>query len=188
MKRVIKKNELDWELILFNKRRIVKLKQVLMVLFILIGFTGFSQMDDEMDSSRYEKVQQLKIAYFTKELALTSSEAEKFWPIYYEMDKKLIANRKETRKTMKDLNLRRDQMSDDEIKKKVNAILALETNETAIKKEYFEKIAGVIGYKKSAKLINLEQEFKRELLKRLNAQNNGGDTGPKPGSGKKPMK
>lgn len=188
METKLKKSELDWELIRFNKNVGMKLKQIVLFCFVMMNFFTFSQVDDDMDSTRHEKVQQLKIAYFTKELSLTSTEAEKFWPIYNEMDKKLVANRKEMRKTMKDLNLRRDQMSDDEIKKKVNSILALESNETTIKKEYFEKISGVIGYKKSAKLINLEQEFKRELLKRLNAQNNGGDSGPKPGSGKKPMK
>lgn len=179
------KNELDWELIRFGKKGATRLKQTVLLCFMMMSFFTFSQVDEEMDSSRYEKVQQLKITYFTKELNLTSSEAEKFWPIYNEMDKKLTVNRKETRKTMKELNLRRDQMTDDEIKKKVNAILTLETNETTIKKEYFEKIAVVIGYKKAAKLIHLEQEFKRELLKRLNAdKNNGGGPGP----GKKPMR
>ena len=184
----MKRNELDWELIRFNKGGLMRLKQVLLLCLLTVSGLTYSQVeDDDMDSSRHEKVQQLKIAYITKELSLTSTEAEKFWPIYNEMDKKLVANRKEKRKTMKDLNTRRDQLSDEEIKKKVNTILTLESNETLIKKEYFEKIALVIGYKKSAKLLNLEQEFKRELLKRLNAEKNNG-AGPNPGSGKKPMK
>lgn len=179
------KNELDWELIRFNKKAGMKLKQVILSCFMMLSLVTFSQVDEDMDSTRHEKVQQLKIAYFTQELSLTSSEAEKFWPIYNEMEKKLVTNRKETRKAMKELNLRREQMTDDEIKKKVNALLTLDANETAIKKEYFEKIAVVIGYKKSAKLIHLEQEFKRELLKRLNADKNNG-AGHVPG--KKPMR
>ena len=35
-----------------------------------------------------EKFRSMKIAYFTEELELTSEEAEKFWPLYNDYEKK----------------------------------------------------------------------------------------------------
>ncbi len=190
MKTKLHTKQFDWELIRFGSLRNLQssVKMLLLLVFLSVGFEAFSQdNDDDQDSSKREKVEQLKIAYITKELNLTSEEAQKFWPIYNEMDSKLKANRKEQRKVVKELREKRDVLKEDELKKKINTLLDCETKEVAIKREYIEKIAGVIGYKKSAKLINLEQDFKRELLKRLNEGKNMGPNSQK-GQGQKQIK
>lgn len=190
MSTTMKNSELDWELVKFYSKKYLKfpVTTFLMMMFLFTGFTSFSQdEDEEMDSTRQGKVQQLKIAYITKELNLTAAEAEKFWPIYNEMDAKIVANRKEKRKLVKEMKENQETLKDEDFKKKINALLDYEAKETTIKKEYIEKIAVIIGYKKSAKLINLEQQFKRELLKRLNETKNPGN-GPKPGGAQKPVK
>ena len=64
-------------------------------------------------------------------------------------------------------------VADEKLKAKV--IGMLEIAEVNITKEYNFKIAAIIGYKKSAKLLNLEQEFRRELLKRLKENNRQGN-------------
>jgi hypothetical protein len=172
---------------IFTKiRQIRKLKKaILMLLFVLIGTTSFSQ--NEVDTSKQNKVELLKIAYITKELNLTVAESEKFWPLYNEMELKLKDNQKAKRKIVKELKSNDTTLTDEEIKNKANAIFDCETLESSIKKEYFNKISLVIGYKKAVQLLNIEQQFKRELLKRLNQQNNQG--GQKKGNGQvRPMK
>ena len=58
-----------------------------------------------------------------------------------------------------------------------------------IRKEYMNKIAGVITYKKAVKLLTVEQKFKQELLNKLNErkgnpQNTQGQRkGPNAGNG-----
>lgn len=187
MKTTKKQNK--FELIQFVPEKLIgmKMKSIMMIAFTLFGFSSFSQVDEGMDSTRQEKVQQLKIAYITRELSLTSSEAEKFWPVYNEMDSKLKSNRKEKKKKIQELKNNSETLKDDEVKKRLNAIFDIESQELTIKKEYIDKIALVIGYKKSAKLLNLEQEFRRELLKRLNQQKKSGN-GQKQGGGQRPMK
>jgi hypothetical protein len=154
---------------------LINRKLVLLTFIVLFsGLTCFAQNEEDIDSTKHEKVEQLKIAYLSKELSLTSSEAEKFWPLYNEMSDKLKLNRKDRKRNVQDLKDKSDVLKDDEIKKKVNILFENENAEVSIKKEYFEKIAQVIGYKKSAKLLNLEQEFRRELLKRLKDQKQQG--------------
>ena len=134
--------------------------------------------------SKKEKIEQLKIAFITKELDLSPEQAEKFWPVYNEMSDELKVERKTRRELSKDLRDNFDVLSDDDIKVKANKVLDSEIAEAELKKEYHEKIAGIIGYRKATKLLSLEQRFKRELLNKLNEHQKGpnGDKprGPRP--------
>jgi len=145
-----------------------RLKILILILTISLSASNtFSQEDDSIDSTKHEKVEQLKIAYITNELNLTSSEAERFWPVYNELSSKMKNNRKERKRLTQELRDKTEQLKDEEIKKKLNLIFENETVEITRKKEYISKISDIIGFKKAAKLLNLEQDFKRELLKRL---------------------
>ena len=115
-----------------------------------------------------EKIEQLKIAFITKELELTTDQAEKFWPVYNEMAGKLKDERKTRKVLSTELKDGLETLSETDIKKKTNAVLDSEIKEAELKKEYTEKIAAIIGYKKATKLLSLEQRFKRELLNQLN--------------------
>ena len=55
---------------------------------------------DRSPESR-EKFRSIKIAYFTEELELTSEEAEKFWPVYNEYDKKKSDLHRQHRKSFR---------------------------------------------------------------------------------------
>ncbi|MFT5780576.1 MAG: hypothetical protein ACI837_003539 [Crocinitomicaceae bacterium] len=116
---------------------------------------------------REEKIEQLKIAFITKELNLTTDEAEKFWPAYYAMDDALKAEKKLRNRKSAALKKNYESMTDAEVKKDSEAILDSEIKEVTLKKEHMEKVAAVIGYKKTVKLLSLERRFKRELLKKL---------------------
>jgi hypothetical protein len=54
---------------------------VILSLFILTGFTGFSQ-DDDADGDKAGKLQQRMKEYVQKRLGLSKAEAEKFSPIF----------------------------------------------------------------------------------------------------------
>lgn len=155
------------------------------VLFtLLLANHTFAQPAKPNAANKKEKIEQLKIAFITKELDLTVSESEKFWPVYNEMSDKLKEERK-TRKTLSvELKNGMETLTEADIKKKTNAILDSDIKEAQLKKDYTEKIAAVIGYKKATKLLSLEQRFKRELLKKLNEQK----ANPKPNNGQGPMR
>lgn len=138
----------------------------LCIAFLFAGSFDLSAQGKQPKPKR-ERVKQLKIAYFTEQLDLSTEQAEKFWPIYNEMTEKIKTKKKEARIAAESLKNDAGTLTDDEFKTKAQTALDATIEEAKLKKEYHEKIAAVIGYKKAAKLLSLEAQFKRELLKRL---------------------
>ena len=155
-----------------------KMKKTMILLMMFVGLN--------ISALAQEKVEQLKIAYFTKELNLTTSEAEKFWPIYKEMEGKIKEIRKNRRKIAKNLHQNGDSLAVDVVKKNTIAIFDSEIAEINVKKEYYNKIGDAISFKKASKVYKVEMEFRKKLLQKLKEERgNGGGPGgnrpPRPG-------
>ncbi|MCJ8291852.1 MAG: hypothetical protein HRT58_17440 [Crocinitomicaceae bacterium] len=142
-------------------------KSILTIAVALFSFYGLSQSGHKQQSKK-DKIEQLKIAFITKELDLSVEEAEKFWPVYNDMSDALRKEKKARRQKGKELKENFDTLSEDEIEKKAIEILDSEITEAKLKKEHTGKIAKIIGYKKAVQLLNIEQRFKKELLRKLN--------------------
>lgn len=164
-------------------------KQLMLVVLLILPVSMWAQppgggrpkqgQGREMnEKEREEKIDKLKIAFITDELDLTSEEAEKFWPIYNELEDKLKELRKANRKIQKEIDESYETLSNEDAKKKLETILENDKKEIDLRKEYSEKFSKVIGDKRTLKLLSLEHEFKRELLERLKEQ---GPPPPPPG-------
>jgi hypothetical protein len=116
------------------------------------------------------KIEQLKIAFISKELNLTTAEAQLFWPVFNEMEGKLKLIRKESRTIEKEIAEKFDKLTDEESEKMMKTLFDNEERELSLKKEYSAKFSAVIGKKRALKLLSLEHEFKRELLDVLRSQ------------------
>lgn len=140
------------------------MKRIVLIL-IMLPFIGQAQQK----GGRKEQLASHKVAFITKELSLTSDEAQKFWPVYnqFEAEKKEI--RKKRRELMKD-HPKLEQMSDAEVQKAMENMLASKQKELDLEKSYHTKFLAVLPVKKVAKLHVAEEKFKRLLLKKL-AQN-----------------
>lgn len=144
-----------------------KIASFLMLLMVIAFAGGSLSAQENTPEKRGEKVKQLKIAYFTEELKLTVAESEKFWPVYNEMEQKLKTSKKENKKIIDNISTNAETFTDEDFKKNVSKIFDNDIAQTTIRKEYYTKIAAVIGYKKATKLLKLEKEFKQKLLKEL---------------------
>jgi hypothetical protein len=143
------------------------MKTIITCLFLCITL-GFSSFAQEKNESR-EKIKALKIAYLTEQLALTTNEAEKFWPIYNAFDKEQHDLRKKQRFEMRKA-LRNegavDAIDEKEAEKLINLKLATDKQLHESEKEFIQKITAIISYKKIIKLQMAEMEFGRKLLKK----------------------
>ena len=118
-----------------------------------------------MDKKR-EKIEVQKIAFITKQLDLTPEEAQKFWPVYNQFSdarKQLHEQHKKNRKNIDDL-------SDSEIEQVIDDHIILDQKELDIKKKYHAEFKKVLSNKKIAKLYHSEDQFRRELLKRIKGE------------------
>jgi hypothetical protein len=137
----------------------MKNKITYIFLFLLTVQFGFSQEKD----ARKERIKSLKIAFISQKLALTSEEAEKFWPIYNKYDDKIMALKEAQ------LRLRHQKRigTDEEALKKIEESEEKESEIMALKKKMRSELIPAISAEKVLKLERLEQEFHRKLLEKL---------------------
>jgi hypothetical protein len=102
-----------------------------------------------------------QIAFITERLNLSTEEAQKFWPIYnqYREQTKKLRQENKNQKPVED-------MSEAEAEQFIKNSFDHDARELELRKEFFQKLRGVLPAKKIARLQGLEKEFKKELLER----------------------
>jgi hypothetical protein len=168
-----------------TKNKNMKMIQRIAWIFLPLMITTavFGQGPGE-DKEKEDKIEALKVGFITKELNLTATEAEKFWPIYNEMEGKMKEIRQSCRKINHDVRDSEDKISNEDAKKKLNTLFENDQKELDLKKEYSEKFIKIIGEKRTLKLLSLEHEFRRVLLERLKDRKEGVPQDRKPHGGK----
>ncbi|MBF4465364.1 sensor of ECF-type sigma factor [Flavobacterium sp. LC2016-12] len=143
----------------------MKIKNILPLLMFLISFSFYAQ-NDKVDEKR-EKIKAYKVSFLTTELELTSTEAEKFWPIYNAFDDKQYELRHEKMKTY----LRK--LDDDKInsiseKEAASLLYQIESTDKELyllREKYMSNLKKILSAKKILKLKKSEDDFNRKLLK-----------------------
>lgn len=111
-----------------------------------------------------EKIEALRVAYINEKLALTTTEAEKFWRVYNEYHLKLNALKKNLRQSFRKLS---ETMTDKEAEELYYLDVQTKQAEFDLYKNYSEKIKLLIGTTKTVKLKIAEGEFKHEVIKSI---------------------
>jgi len=130
--------------------------RILISLFVALFFSA------AIHGQNNEKVESFKIAFITQKLNLTSDEAQKFWPIFNEMQNAIRQSKQASRneKPVKD-------MTEEEAARFIKESLDAEQKEYLAKQNAYNKFKGVISNKKIAMLRQVEREFKEEMLKKM---------------------
>ena len=120
-----------------------------------------------------ERIKALKIAYITKDLNLSSTEAEKFWPVYNTFDEKQFELRMvKMRKIRQDLKSKPlESFSDAEANNLLNQIDNLEEETFQNKKKLIVDLRKIISPMKILKLKQAEDDFNKTLLKQYRKRN-----------------
>ena len=139
------------------------MKKFIILMVVLFSIVSIAQPSKE----KIEKVKALKVAYITKELSLTTAEAEKFWPIYNTYDEKQFELRHTKMKTImkkyKDDGL--DKLNDKESATILSEMESIDEDLLALKKKFNKDAKEIIGAKKVLQLKKVEEEFTRTLFK-----------------------
>ncbi len=133
----------------------------------LFLFTALTVVAQGMDRN---KIQALKRAHITNALNLSSSEAEKFWPIYNEFNQRIHKMKiLKTRTLMRRIRLAGgiNSLSEEEADIVLREYIEIDYNIATEKKKLYKDLTGIISSKKMIKLLRAEQSFNKELLKRL---------------------
>ena len=119
-------------------------------------------------TEKRERIEAFKVSYITKQLDLTTTEAQVFWPVYNELEKA----KKEMRTAKREKGLKKNQdnlgdLTDKEVEEMIDAEIAGKQQELDLQKAYHVRFKEVLPIKKIAKLYMAEQEFKKILLKQM---------------------
>ena len=147
-----------------------KIKYGLLVLLFCVQYNIQAQKAKMKD-----RIEPLKIAYITQKLSLTSEEAQKFWPIYNKLSEDLKKLRSNTKDKLADELSELATMSDAEAEKTLNEMLNYKISEAEMIKKYAAEFKKVLPTKKVVMLYKAENDFKRELLKKLRDNRRGDD-------------
>ncbi|WP_369013751.1 sensor of ECF-type sigma factor [Flavobacterium anhuiense] len=142
----------------------MKIKNILPLLLFLTSFSFFAQ-NGKIDEKR-EKIKAFKVSFLTTELELTSTEAEKFWPIYNAYDDKQYELKYLKMKTyikqLKDENLKN--LSDKEAVALLSQIESTDKEIYQLREKYMNNLKKVLPAKKILLLKKSEDDFNRKLL------------------------
>lgn len=130
------------------------MKSIIITLFCIVtAFSGMAQAKGP--AKQGVNLQGLKIAFITRELNLTTDEAQKFWPMYFGY--------------FDELKKARNESKDD--------VIAFDEKALAIKKRYFSDFKKVLGTDERAnKVFLVDRDFgaiiKKEIQNRQKMRNN----------------
>jgi|SRR5690606_33349190 hypothetical protein len=99
----------------------------------------------------FEAIESEKIAYITKELKLTPSEAERFFPIYNQYNKEMwdLKRAKRGFTTHRGNSLNAEKRD----------VIAFDAKEVELKKSYRAEFAKIVGQTRASQFFQVEEDF-----------------------------
>ncbi|WP_310557459.1 sensor of ECF-type sigma factor [Flavobacterium sp.] len=145
------------------------MKNIAITLLLFIPFLSFAQENEK----RAEKIKNLRIAFISTKLDLTTEEAQKFWPVFNKFDDKQTILFKQNRQLM--FKLKSENTSNISEKEMQGLLDQSETIETGMqnnRKQFVKELQGVIPAQKILLLRKIEDDFKQRLISQFRKGNN----------------
>ena len=143
----------------------MKISKILPLIIAFISLNVNAQ-EGPIIRKKKEQIKALKVAFITNELALTSDEATKFWPLFNAFEEKQQEIKKQK---LKGYLKRVDDGSFDNLSEKEATTMLAQMESTEdelyqLKKKFISNLKGVISPIKILKLKKAEENFNRKLL------------------------
>lgn len=126
---------------------------------LLFNFNGVSQNSDS------EKIEQLKIAFFTERLNLSAEEAKRFWPVYNKHTRLYDQLRDEQWSSVKSRLNKVESLSSKESEVLLKDYLDYKKTRVDYRVDFVNDLKDVITPKQIMMLKKAEYDFHKKLLK-----------------------
>jgi hypothetical protein len=142
----------------------------LVALIVLHGMTGIARSaGDASVGSLFQKVKADKKLLVAGNMGLTDEEGKKFWPLYGEYQKELDQLNHSLGKTIHEYAdaYNKGPLPNEQAKKLLDQVLAIEEAEAKLKRTYADKIGKVLPAAKTARYIQIENKIRAVLKAEL---------------------
>ena len=146
-------------------------KSITLIILLMSVYGLYSQEGHNREmQQKKERIEAHKIAFITNRLDLSSTEAEKFWPVYNAFQKELREKQQSWRKehgfNPEDIA----EMTDAEAEKIAQVHLNHEQEILEMKRELLTDLKGIISPQKILILFEAEKQFRVDLMKRVSQE------------------
>ena len=136
---------------------------VLIFGLLLTSFVGMVQQ--KLDPQTLELIKTKKIAFLTEQIGLTPQEAQKFWPLYNELDKEKSLLMDKKRELETHCETPKQGMKEADYRQLAIEMASIHTKEGKLNEEYNLKFLNILSAEKVVKLYLAEGRFKATLLR-----------------------
>jgi hypothetical protein len=148
------------------------MKKILFTIAIaLLAATGITSQENAQQRNKGrrhfspEEFQTKQREYITEKAQLTAEEAEAFFPLFFELQKKKFGLERDARKS---INMKRgEKMSEDQCRQFVDRMGDVKIEIAKLEKEYSTKYLMVLPACKLLRIQHAETSFQRDLMKRM---------------------
>ena len=142
----------------------MKAKNIITILLLSLSISFYAQGKKMLEKK--EQIYALKVAFITNNLSLTSTEAERFWPIYNSFEgKQFDLKRQKSISYNKKMDVETlGKMSDKEALAVLTQMEATEDELFQLRKKLIINLKSVLSPVKIIKLKKAEEEFNKKLL------------------------
>lgn len=138
------------------------MKKIILIALLFLSINVMAQHKNR------EHIKALKVSFITEKLDLSEKEAQKFWPIYNDFEKKISAiHYKELRSLRKNIKENISTLTEDQSKTLLNKIDTAENKLHQLKMDLSNKLLTVVSAKKILLLKIAEDDFKRKMFEEL---------------------
>ena len=135
------------------------------LLMFLAAITASAQENKRKPHFSPEEFQAKQRAYITEKAELTTEEADAFFPLFFELQKKKFELERNARKDFK--RQRNEQMSEEECRKFVYNMADVKIEVAKLEREYTDKYLQVLSPCKVRRVQFAEGSFQRDLMKKM---------------------
>ncbi|MBW8332034.1 MAG: hypothetical protein K0M40_08440 [Prolixibacteraceae bacterium] len=136
------------------------------IILAIFCFTGLNAQERRGGNPEmFEKIKAEKISFFTSKLDLKPAEAQAFWPVYNEFEKKRFDIKRQIHEFERMSDEDFAKLSDSEIEKLTNNYIGSFEKDALLLKEYNKQFLKILPKKKVLMMYRTENEFRSHLIR-----------------------
>jgi len=139
----------------------------LVILFFVSGIFGLQSIYAQAENqNKKQQLESERIAFITRQLNLTTTEAQQFWPVYneYQQKREVIQKR---RKTFHQQMNKQENLNSKELEALSDEYVELQAEESKLLSQYHQKFKTVLPIQKVVSFYRAEDKFKIYLLQQM---------------------
>lgn len=142
------------------------MKKLTIIILLALMSIGVNAQDRRGGNPEmFEKIKAEKISFFTSRISLTPAEAQVFWPIYNEYEKKRFDIQRHVHRFERMPQEEFAKLSESEIDKMTNDYINSFEQEAQLLKEYNKQFLKILPKKKVLMVYRTENEFRSHLIR-----------------------